>query len=184
MGLDMYLSKKTFVGFNYKHCREPDGSIPMTTSGKISHIKPERVSEIVEQVGYWRKANAIHNWFVENVQDGEDNCREYYVSREKLEELLERVNLLLDTVELVPGKILTGYTYTPEDGKVETWMNGMVVSNPELCKDILPTTNGFFFGSTEYDQFYVDDLKLTKEILTEALAEEESEFSFSYSSSW
>ena len=31
-------------------------------------------SRIIEQVGYWRKANQIHNWFVENVQDGEDDC--------------------------------------------------------------------------------------------------------------
>lgn len=41
-----------------------------------------------EKVGYWRKANAIHRWFVENVQDGVDDCRSYNVSREQLEELL------------------------------------------------------------------------------------------------
>jgi hypothetical protein len=39
------------------------------------------------KVGYWRKANQIHQWFVDNVQDGTDNCAEYYVSREKLQEL-------------------------------------------------------------------------------------------------
>ena len=37
---------------------------------------------------YWRKANQIHAWFVKNVQGGEDNCGEYYVSHEKLKELL------------------------------------------------------------------------------------------------
>jgi hypothetical protein len=36
---------------------------------------------------YWRKANQIHNWFVTNIQDNVDNCREYYVSRDKLLEL-------------------------------------------------------------------------------------------------
>lgn len=41
------------------------------------------------KVGQWRKANQIHNWFVNNVQDGEDDCREYYVEREQLIELLE-----------------------------------------------------------------------------------------------
>ena len=30
---------------------------------------------IVEKVAYWRKANAIHKWFVDNVQDGEDDCK-------------------------------------------------------------------------------------------------------------
>ena len=38
-------------------------------------------------MGYWRKSNQIHNWFVENVQDGEDNCSAYYVTREQLETL-------------------------------------------------------------------------------------------------
>ena len=37
---------------------------------------------------YWRKANQIHNWFVTNIQDGNDNCGEYYVSQDKLKELL------------------------------------------------------------------------------------------------
>ena len=38
---------------------------------------------------YWRKANQIHKWFVDNVQGGNDNCGEYYVSHEKLKELRE-----------------------------------------------------------------------------------------------
>lgn len=37
---------------------------------------------------YWRKVNAVHKWFVDNVQNGEDDCGEYYVSHEKLQELL------------------------------------------------------------------------------------------------
>ena len=26
------------------------------------------------QIASWRKANAIHKWFVDNVQDGVDDC--------------------------------------------------------------------------------------------------------------
>ncbi len=37
---------------------------------------------------YWRKANQIHKWFVDNVQRGEDDCGEYYVTNDKLKELL------------------------------------------------------------------------------------------------
>ena len=44
---------------------------------------------------YWRKANQIHAWFVDNVQGGNDNCGEYYVSHEKLKELLDLVNKAL-----------------------------------------------------------------------------------------
>jgi hypothetical protein len=48
-----------------------------------------------EEVAYWRKANAIHKWFVENVQDGEDDCdahRELTISDlQKLRELARQV---------------------------------------------------------------------------------------------
>jgi hypothetical protein len=40
-------------------------------------------------VAYWRKANAIHRWFVHNVQSGEDKCEEHEVSRSQLQELVE-----------------------------------------------------------------------------------------------
>ena len=43
--------------------------------------------DIFEQVGYWRKANAIHSWFVAEVQNDVDDCGTYIVSREQLEDL-------------------------------------------------------------------------------------------------
>lgn len=39
------------------------------------------------KAGYWRKANQIHKWFVDNVQNGNDNCGTYYVSAQDLETL-------------------------------------------------------------------------------------------------
>jgi hypothetical protein len=47
----------------------------------VDDLQPKEVSF---RVMYWRKANAIHRWFVNNVQDGVDNCAEYYVSEEDL----------------------------------------------------------------------------------------------------
>ena len=41
-------------------------------------------------MGYWRKANAVHNWFVDNVQDGNDGCKHYWVSKEDLQKLLDK----------------------------------------------------------------------------------------------
>lgn len=40
----------------------------------LKHINEYGHMCIADEVAYWRKANAIHNWFVENVQDGEDDC--------------------------------------------------------------------------------------------------------------
>lgn len=94
MGLDMYLTKHTYIGAKYDH-RGIEGKIDLTANGESVNINLNRVQKIVEDVGYWRKANQIHNWFVDNVQDGEDDCREYAVSREEFQSLLDDVNKVL-----------------------------------------------------------------------------------------
>ena len=47
------------------------------------------------QVAYWRKANQIHKWFVDHVQDGNDDCEEYRVTRDQLQLLLDNCKLVL-----------------------------------------------------------------------------------------
>lgn len=174
MGLDMYLYKKTYIGNNYK---KPEEQISI----KVDGIKQERVNEIVERVGYWRKANAIHNWFINNCSDGDDDCREIYIDREKLKELLGTVTLVLDSSKLVKGKIHNGTIY--KDGKkVENYEDGLVMENTKIAKKFLPTKVGFFFGGTNYDQYYYEDLKETKKILEEVLKETDGDFY--YQASW
>lgn len=171
MGLDMFLHKKTYVWSNDQQ--------KITIKG-FEGVKPERVTEIVEDVGYWRKANAIHQWFVTHVQNGEDDCREYYVSKEQLQQLLDTVNKVLDSCELVPGKIINGYTY--KDGKqIPNIVEGKEVKDPSVAKQLLPTTSGFFFGGTEYDEYYVQELEETKKILEQVIKEKGD---FYYHSSW
>ena len=63
-------------------------------------IKGGRVTQVKEEFGYWRKANAIHNWFVINVQNGTDDCGEYLVTKEDLENLLVIVDSVLANNEL------------------------------------------------------------------------------------
>ena len=66
------------------------------------------VMDAMEEVGYWRKANQIHGWFVKNIQGGVDDCGYYKVSKQDVEELLSLCNQVLD----IFGKA------TPEPGKV------------------------------------------------------------------
>jgi hypothetical protein len=148
MGLDMYLYADRFVSEYFdKDDKE--------RAAKIQELFPEfadaEISYVRAQVGYWRKANAIHKWFVDNVQDGEDDCGSYYVSREKLQELLDIIESIL--------------------------------SNKGKAKDALPTASGFFFGSTNIDEYYFQDLEQTKAILTKALALNPN-LSLHYQSSW
>lgn len=85
MGLDMYLKAKQYVGGQYQH----NTDVLISEQVKKLLNVPHDVIEVTFHIGDWRKANAIHKWFVDNVQDGNDDCRESYVSTEKLEQLLQ-----------------------------------------------------------------------------------------------
>jgi len=134
----MYLTKKTYVGAEYKH-RNVTGEVKIFVEGVELPIQFNRIAEISERVGYWRKANQIHNWFVQNVQDGVDNCGDYEVEYEHLTRLLN------DCKE--------------------------VLKDPEKASKKIPTRSGCFFGNTEYNEWYLDQLKATVEIITPLLKE-------------
>ena len=190
MGLDMYLEKCNrkawgFKDINIDEAKEKNPKLYeeikpyLHERGKYVHWE-----SIFEEVGYWRKANAIHKWFVDNVQDGNDDCGYYEVSKEKMEELLQICIKVLDGSKLEHGLVKNGEVY--EDGEWRPCMEeGDYVVNPEIAEKLLPTAGGFFFGSTNYDQWYIEDIKETIDILTRAL--ETTNFDLEmivYGSSW
>lgn len=91
------------------------------------------VDLITIPLGYWRKANQLHRWFINTVQGGRDECQRAEVSREQLFEL---------------RKLLKS-----------------VLANRDQAPELMPTQKGFFFGDTEYDDDYFDDLAHTLDIL-------------------
>ena len=124
---------------------------------------------IMEQVAYWRKANHIHSWFVEHVQDGEDDCCYHNeVTKEILEDLLCTCNLVINNSKLVKGKIINGYTF--ENGKeTPVFEDGEYIEDSNVAMEVLPTASGFFFGSTDYDEWYYEDVKYTAETIRKIL---------------
>lgn len=160
MGLDMYLQKKTYVQ-NWAH---QDASRKHTVSVKLGgklrkDIKPERISYVVEQVAYWRKFNALHNWFVQECGDGKDECQEMYVQIEQLEELRDKLSEVITLIGLSKKITKVLKDWNGEEYEVSTYD-----CEDELRK-IFPPTSGFFFGSTEIDDYYVEDVKKTIEII-------------------
>ena len=81
MGLDMYLTGRMYVNewLNTQGYEAVKGVFPQI---------PWRITGVSFEAGYWRKANQIHKWFVDNVQDGVDECEEHIVSLEQMEQLL------------------------------------------------------------------------------------------------
>lgn len=52
---------------------------------------------------------------------------------------------------------------------------GQGIANPEEIAELLPTTDGFYFGSTDYDEYYMSDIESTIEQLTEIVQDYEKE---------
>ena len=130
MGLDMYLytnSRPTCE--DALRAMENDGSEYAAKS--IEYYRTHGIAM------YWRKANAIHKWFVDNVQYGEDDCKEYTVYPEQLVELRDLCR--------------------------------KVLAAKEEAERLLPTQSGFFFGGTEYDDWYFSDLEYTARAIQMAL---------------
>lgn len=140
---------------------------------------------IMKQVGYWRKANQIHNFFVKNVQDGVDDC-DYHneCTREILEDLLRTCKIVLDSCATTDGKIHIEDRAT-DNGREPIYRDGQVVIDSSVAEELLPHCRGFFFGGDGYDEYYVSDIVDTIKILEDVLAttDFETQMVF-YVSSW
>ena len=146
MGLDMYLKGKRYLS-EYDEVTKP---LKTKVNEALQGPGFLPVNEVSAEAMYWRKANAIHNWFVRECQGGVDECQEVLVDRDQLQELLD---------------------VCKEVGATK---------NPGL----LPTGAGFFFGSTEYDDYYYETLAHTAARLELLLSEEYKDWDFYYQSNW
>jgi hypothetical protein len=166
MGLDMYLNvTERISSHDYER-----------TNGIVNYTESPRYNTVVEAVGmkvkdniaasvsveytaiYWRKANQIHNWFVNTLGGGVDECQVIPVTRENLVALHNRCGVLLDT------------------------------KSTELAMELLPPAAGFFFGSTAIDEWYWQDIEEThkqlSELLDEITEERQWNYEIEYQASW
>jgi hypothetical protein len=166
MGLDMYLEVRKYVS---KFSFDKGESFPTPEYQAMIAHAPKGTDKYGDYAGisvsypvaYWRKANAVHGWFVANVQGGVDNCESYYVSREQLAELAEACDAVL---------------------KVSV---GVSQEDAAATAGLLPV-QGFFFGGYEMDEWYIQDLKYTQKMINHILSviPEGYDYSFYYHSSW
>lgn len=145
MGLDMYLKAERYIWYNEEDVgAEVKQAFPELPEGA-------KIKSVEAEVGYWRKANAVHKWFVDNVQGGVDECQKSSVSREDITQLRDICQKIID--------------------------------DSALASKLLPTQEGFFFGNTEYNDWYIEDLKETVKICDTALALPD-QWELYYQSSW
>lgn len=184
MGLDMYLSKKTYVK-QWSHNKPEDQYEVSVKKGGITYpnIRQERVSYVTEEIAYWRKANQIHGWFVTNCEEREPDVK-YSVTRGDLETLLEtckKVVELLNTSTKSTKQVVGGW----KDGK-EYMVDVEVYDKTDEILDLLPPTQGFFFGSDNIDDWYKKDVEDTITTLESELSIPDVgyEADYDYYASW
>ena len=147
MGLDMYLEIRKNE-YRSKYFKDKGSDLALEYPKDITEFIPNLTDLTISrqtnyEVGYWRKANHIHNWFIQNCAERDahgnpiDNGRPIEITVDKLEKLL-------DTCK-------------------------KVLADHSLAKKLLPTVDGFFFGSTEYDEDYFRDVESTVEIIEPVL---------------
>lgn len=161
MGLDMYLEKKKKGASNDEY----------------------------EEVAYWRKANQIRQWFVNHIEEfnEDDNCEYFTVTKELLERLVmdcycvlcsregieidDKIKKKMEKIKALAergvGGEKTGAKETLEKMEQKYGVYGVAVK-PE---EILPTSSGFFFGETEYNDSYYWQLENTMEMCQRVIDE-------------
>ena len=95
MGLDMYINYTNRTNHSIEEMLAIDNTEKLNPdTAAAAEFLPLREYQflkdafsIFHQGAYWRKANAVHAWFVDNVQKGVDDCGYYDVTTEDLEKL-------------------------------------------------------------------------------------------------
>ena len=159
MGLDMYMWKQKRVNV-YDFNQEGDCVAKKLTIKTVAEYEDGKVEEneycvdnpqengrVWLPVSYWRKANAIHKWFVD-LNDGVDDCTQIRVNG-------SQIKSLVDTCK-------------------------QILADHSKASELLPTQSGFFFGSTDYDEWYYEDLEKTVKMLADVDENDE----YIYQASW
>lgn len=158
MGLDMYL----YLRKSEYHCGASWYSKEEQEKAKYPKELAEFEQEIKEvnfpsvsidkdyQVGYWRKANAIHQWFVDNCAEGIDNCQDIYVSPKKAQQLLDKCNEVLANHSLAEKELPTQAGFFFGSQKYDEWY----YEDIEYAKHILEKVLKFVESHDRYRIIY------------------------------
>ena len=153
MGLDMYLYKDTFIGASFRNVGGVCNITVIDPLGKIKDIKGIKTSRI-ESV-----RESLGYWHKANA------IHYWFIVRSETEDNCQETH-----IEYADIKAL-------HDLCVE------VLKDPSKAEELLPTQEGFFFGSTEYGSAYFDDLRDTVKICDECFKEPDGTC-FTYQASW
>lgn len=196
MGLDMYLYAQKYESrstwrFEEGHHKEIGEGIKQIVKEfypedlqkiGLKHIKDNFLSKQTRyQIGYWRKFNALQTFFQNRVESDYELCHGIYVHEDTIKELISTFNKILKDIKTCE---------TEETQYCTGWCNGEKtydtknVYKSQVAQELLPPGEGFFYGSQEIDEWYVEDIKYSLKLFKEALKLIELGYDIIYEASW
>lgn len=142
MGLDMYLKAKKYISEHFD--KETFEKVNSLNLGQ----KNMKVNEVMAEAMYWRKANAIHDWFVRECQGGIDECQETYVKTEDLKRLRDLCREVLSNKKKAEKLLPTKSGFFFGDVNYDEWYFDYVQNTETGLSKILEDeelTNGWDF---------------------------------------
>jgi hypothetical protein len=105
------------------------------------------------------------------------------VSSEQLKEILEICKTVQTSLLSSPKNTVSIKVGMGPDGDIMEDIQ--VFSDTSVAEELLPTQPGFFFGGTEYDEWYMENLSNTIELFEGLVTEDPEGYAeYSYQSSW
>lgn len=111
------------------------------TANEVESVKDVDLSNAVE-TAYFRKVNCLYGYFEDEMEDE----RLSFVDKYDVVDIINRAESIIQKAQEKPND----------------WQ--------EFAEDTLPTRGGFFFGSTEYDEWYLEGLEQIIDQLSSVLA--------------
>ena len=189
MGLDMYVNIRhkdtqskldAYEAWENKYSYEEFQRLTDEEREEWRNSEPEYDDNMYgKELMYWRKANQIHNWFVQNCQRGVDDCGRYAITVADLIKLKELCEKILTMTEKRKEMRFTSYSATEKE-KVDVLY--LTLQGVFYATEHLPSRSGFFFGSTEYDDWYVLQLENTVEQINDTLDTLNCDYGFALNS--
>ena len=158
MGLDIYFKRVNKIDFQFAK--------KQNTEDAYDELE-------IEEIGYFRKVNCLLPFF-----GYEDDCSIHPIEKCQIEDLVDTAKELLAIYGTFNAQLqlykVDLESYKSDKGKtklIQEKIDNLWKPFETAAQEKLPTTTGFFFGYTEYRDYYVADLMDIVEIFTKVLDE-------------
>lgn len=187
MNMKMYAIRRSIVNQRDYQPSEPGFSVLVKRDGTPLESHQYESVTVDERVMEWVDASHIQAWFAKNVQNGEENRREFQIENAHLEKLLAVCEKVLHASHLVPETDFSALTNIWPSPTSEALRNHpKVIKNVSVAHKLLPARCDSRSTTEPYDEAYLKAVDDTRSWILRMLADRKDGHrgSLFYSWSW